>query len=143
MKGWKFPGTKEDNSATNPPASSVSYNPLSTDGDFSPRTWIFFYLICLVAILWATFLLVRDEMIWMSFTLVILSAGSGMFLFVHDTMIRTWFFFYLICLTAILWAVFLIVQEDMIWISIFLVIISVGMSIFAYFLSSHHLVEEK
>ena len=92
MKGWKLPGTKEDGSATIPSVSSGSNTPLYTDDDFSPRTWIFFYLICLVAILWATFLLVRNEMIWMSFTLVILSAGSGMFLFVHDKMIRTWFF---------------------------------------------------
>jgi hypothetical protein len=107
--------------------------------NISPRTWFFFYLICLVAILWATFLLVREEMVWLSFALVIIAAGSGMFLFMHDVKLRTWFFFYLICLVAILWAVFLLMQEELAWVSMFLVIVSVGIAIFAYFLCEYHL----
>ena len=109
-------------------------------GDISPRTWILFYLICLVAILWATFLLVREEMVWLSFALVIIAAGSGMFLFIHNIKIRTGFFFYLICLVAILWATFLLVREEMVWVSIFLFLVSTGMVIFTYFLGDHPLV---
>ena len=107
--------------------------------DISPRTWILFYLICLVAILWATFLLVREEMVWLSFALVIIAAGSGMFLFIHNIKLRTVFFFYLICLVAILWAVFLIVRMEMVWVSMFLLLISACITIFAYFLCDHHL----
>lgn len=108
--------------------------------DISPRTWFFFYLICLVAILWATFLLVREEMVWLSFALVIIAAGSGIFLFIQDIKLRTGFFFYLISLVAILWAVFLLAREEMAWVSLFLVIVSAGMAIFVYFLSDQHLV---
>jgi hypothetical protein len=108
--------------------------------DLSPRTWFFFYLICLVAILWATFLLVREEMVWLSFALVIIAAGSGMFLFIHDIKLRTGFFFYLICLVALLWAVFLLAREEMAWVSMFLVIVSAGIAIFAYFLGNRHLI---
>ncbi|MCX6699593.1 MAG: hypothetical protein NTV68_06650 [Methanomicrobiales archaeon] len=106
--------------------------------DISPRTWILFYLICLVAILWATFLLVREEMIWLSFALVIIAAGSGMFLFIHNIKLRTGFFFYLICLVAILWAAFLLLREEMVWVSAFLFLVSAGMVVFAYFLGEHH-----
>ena len=109
-------------------------------GDLSPRTWFFFYLICLVAILWATFLLIREEMVWFSFALVIIAAGSGMFLFIHDIKIRTLFFFYLICLVAILWAVFLLAREEMAWVSMFLVLVSAGMAIFVYFMNDQHLI---
>ena len=111
-------------------------------GDISPRTWILFYLICLVAILWATFLLVREEMVWLSFALVIIAAGSGMFLFIQNIKLRTGFFFYLICLVAILWATFLLVREEMVWVSIFLFLVSAGMVIFAYLLGDHHLEPE-
>jgi len=55
---------------------------------------------------------------------------------------RTGFFFYLICLVAILWAVFLLVREEMPWVSIFLVLVSAGMVIFVYFLSDSHLVSK-
>ncbi len=106
--------------------------------EISPRTWFFFYLICLVAILWATFLLVRVEMVWLSFALVIIAAGSGMFLFIHNIKLRTGFFFYLICLVAILWAAFLLAREEMLWVSVFLLLASAGMVIFAYFLGDHN-----
>lgn len=111
--------------------------PPSSGEDLSPRTWILFYLICLVAILWATFLLIRDEMVWLSFAMVIIAAGTGMFLFIHDIKLRTGFFFYLICLVAILWAIFLLVREEFVWVSMFLVIVSVGMPVFVYFLVDH------
>lgn len=120
--------------------------PVSQEGtgygkqDISPRTWFFFYLISLVAILWATFLLVREEMVWLSFALVIIAAGSGMFLFIHDIKIRTLFFFYLICLVALLWAVFLLMRDEMAWVSLFLVLVSAGTAIFVYFLVDQHLI---
>jgi len=123
--------------------SSVNAPPVAGTGtdtggeDLSPRTWILFYLICLVAILWATFLLVREEMVWLSFALVIIAAGSGMFLFIHNIKLRTGFFFYLICLVAILWATFLLSREEMVWVSIFLFLVSAGMVMLAYFLGDH------
>ncbi len=124
--------------------TTINHQPVTGMGtdnkvdDISPRTWILFYLICLVAILWATFLLVREEMIWLSFALVIIAAGSGIFLFIHNIKLRTGFFFYLICLVAILWAAFLLLREEMVWVSMFLFLVSAGMVVFAYFLGEHH-----
>lgn len=142
MKRWRLWGRNNNGgSAANAPVTTGTATNTPVD-DFSPRTWIFFYLICLVAILWATFLLVRNDMIWISYSLVIIAAGSGMFLFIHDIKIRTWFFFFLICLVAILWATFLIVRGEMIWVSLFLILVSVGISIFAFFICGHHLSDE-
>lgn len=39
------------------------------------RLWIFFYLICFVAVLWATFLLIQGAMLWLSLTLVTIVIG--------------------------------------------------------------------
>jgi len=39
------------------------------------RLWIVFYLICFVAVLWATFLLVEGSMLWISLTLVTIVIG--------------------------------------------------------------------
>lgn len=39
------------------------------------RLWIFFYLICFVAVLWATFLLIQGAMLWVSLTLVTVVTG--------------------------------------------------------------------
>ena len=39
------------------------------------RLWIFFYLICFVAVLWATFLLIQGAMLWVSLTLVTVVIG--------------------------------------------------------------------
>lgn len=104
----------------------------------TPRTWIFFYLICLVAILWATFLLVTRQMLWLSSTLFFIAGGIGLFTFVVNVRLRTWVFFYLICFVALLWALFLKVQGIWLWESLFLVIVSCGSSLFAYFLCDHH-----
>ncbi len=56
----------------------------------------------------------------------------------EDISPRTWILFYLICLVAILWATFLLVREEMVWVSMFLFLVSAGMVIFAYFLGEHH-----
>jgi hypothetical protein len=106
------------------------------------RTWIMFYLICFVAILWASFLLVTEQMVWLSYTLVTIAALIGIFTFVMTRELRTWIFLFLICFVALLWAVFMLNQGDLLWVSVFLVIVSAGIGIFAYFLSEDHL-EEK
>ena len=44
------------------------------------RTWIFFYLICFVALLWAVFLLAQGVMLWIGLTLVIIVIGFNFIL---------------------------------------------------------------
>ncbi len=46
----------------------------------SLRTWIFFYLICFVALLWAVFLLAQGVMLWIGLTLVIVVIGFNFIL---------------------------------------------------------------
>lgn len=97
------------------------------------RTWIFFFLILLVALLWATFLLIRGEMVAVSSTLAILAAFISLFSFIHCKKFRSWIFFYLIVLTAILWASFLMMQGAMVWMSALLFIVAGCTSIFSFF----------
>jgi hypothetical protein len=44
------------------------------------RTWIFFYLICFVAVLWAVFLLVQGTMLWIALTIAIIVIGFNFIL---------------------------------------------------------------
>jgi hypothetical protein len=44
------------------------------------RTWIFFYLICFVALLWAVFLLTQGMMLWVGLTLVLVVVGFNFIL---------------------------------------------------------------
>ena len=44
------------------------------------RTWIFFYLICFVALLWAVFLLAQGTMLWVGLTIVIVVIGFNFIL---------------------------------------------------------------
>jgi predicted membrane protein len=44
------------------------------------RTWIFFYLICFVALLWAVFLLIQGMMLWVGLTLVLIVVGFNFIL---------------------------------------------------------------
>lgn len=99
------------------------------------RTWIFFFLILLVALLWASFLLIRGEMVAVSTTLAIVAAFISFFSFTCSTKYRTWIFFYLIVLTAILWATFLLMQGAMIWVSTLLFIVAGGTTIFSFLFS--------
>lgn len=101
-----------------------------------------FYLICFVATLWATFLLITEQMVWLSFTLVIIAALIGIFTFVMTRKIRTWIFLFLICFVAILWAEFMFNQGVLLWVSALLVIVAGGIGFFAYFLSDDNLEEE-
>ncbi|MCK9579213.1 MAG: hypothetical protein M0Q92_02040 [Methanoregula sp.] len=96
------------------------------------RTWIFFFLILLVALLWAAFLLIQGEMVAVSSTLAITAAFISFFSFTCCTKYRTWIFFYLIVLTAILWSSFLLMQGAMLWVSAFLFIVAGGTSIFSF-----------
>ncbi len=96
------------------------------------RTWIFFFLILLVAMLWASFLLIRGEMIAVSTTLAIIAAFISFFSFICSTKYRTWIFFYLIVLVALLWASFLLMQGAMIWVSALLFIVAGGTTIFSF-----------
>ncbi len=43
------------------------------------RGWIFFYLIILVALLWATFLMVQGVLLWVSLLLFIVVSGMCLF----------------------------------------------------------------
>ena len=47
--------------------------------------------------------------------------------------IRTWLMFYLISFVGLLWATFLSVQGVMLWVSLFLVIVIVGINFFALY----------
>jgi uncharacterized BrkB/YihY/UPF0761 family membrane protein len=47
--------------------------------------------------------------------------------------LRTWIMFYLISFVGLLWAVFLSVQGVMLWVSLFLVIIIVGLNFFTVY----------
>ena len=96
------------------------------------RTWIFFFLILLVALLWATFLLIRGEMVAVSTTLAIIAAFISFFSFTCCTKFRTWIFFYLIVLTAVLWATFLLMQRAMIWVSALLFTVAGGTTVFSF-----------
>jgi hypothetical protein len=106
------------------------------------RTWIMFYLICFVAILWASFLLLTEQMVWLSYTLVVIAGLIGIFTFVMTRQLRTWIFLFLICFVALLWAVFMLNQGVLLWVSVFLVVVAGGIGLFAYFLHDDHL-EEK
>ena len=101
-----------------------------------------FYLICFVAILWASFLLLTEQMVWLSYTLVIIAGLIGIFTFVMTRQLRTWIFLFLICFVALLWAVFMLNQGVLLWVSVFLVVVAGGIGLFAYFLHDDHL-EEK
>jgi preprotein translocase subunit YajC len=48
------------------------------------RTWIFFYLICFVALLWAVFLLAQGVMLWVGLTLVIIVVGFNFILITNE-----------------------------------------------------------
>ena len=96
------------------------------------RTYLFFFLILLVAILWATFLLITGTMVYLSISIVIIAAFISLFSFTYYRKLRTWIFFYLIVLVALLWAVFLLEQGVMLWVSALLFILAGGMSIFSF-----------
>jgi hypothetical protein len=96
------------------------------------RTWIFFFLILLAGLLWASFLMTRGQMPEMSVLLAIISVFISMFSFIHCTRHRMWIFLYLIVLVAMLWASFLIMERAMIWVSAFLFFVAGGTTLFSF-----------
>jgi hypothetical protein len=97
-----------------------------------PRTYLFFYFILFVAVLWAIFLLITGTLVYLSISIVIVAAFISLFSFTYYRKVRTWIFFYLIVLIALLWAVFLLQQGVMIWVSVLLFIMAAGMSFFSF-----------
>ncbi len=96
------------------------------------RTWIFFFLILLAGLLWASFLMTRGQMPEMSVLLAIISVFISMFSFIHCTRHRMGIFLYLIVLVAMLWASFLIMERAMIWVSAFLFFVAGGTTLFSF-----------
>lgn len=96
------------------------------------RTYLFFFLILFAAVLWATFLLMTGTMVYLSISIMIIAAFISLFSFTYYRKLRTWIFFYLIVLVALLWAVFLLQQGVMLWMSVLLFIVAGGMSTFSF-----------
>jgi hypothetical protein len=107
------------------------------------RTYLFFFLILFAALLWATFLLITGTFIYLSLSIVIIAAFISLFSFTYYRKIRTWIFFYLIVLVALLWAVFLLQQGVMIWVSVLLFIMAAGISTFSFVMTDEEEEDKK
>jgi len=93
------------------------------------RMRIFFFLILFVAILWAVFLLQRGEMLQFIFMFAALAAINPLVAFVdikNYGQPRTLFFFYLLIIAGLTWAVFLLFLGVQLWVSLFIFIIAAG-----------------
>ncbi len=58
----------------------ASYNQMNPMDLMNRRPWIFFFLICFVAMLWATFLLAQGVMLWVGVMLIIIVLGFNFIL---------------------------------------------------------------
>ncbi len=96
------------------------------------RTWIFFLLIVLVALLWATFLLTRGDMLYTSVALAIIATFMSSFAFTFTTKFKNYIYLNLIIFAAVLWASFLLMQGVMIMVSLFMYAVAGGINIFAF-----------
>jgi hypothetical protein len=96
------------------------------------RTWIFFYLIVLTALLWATFLLTRGEMIYSSVALAIIATFMSSFAFTFTKRYKRYIYLNLIIFAAVLWASFLLLQGVMIIVSLFMYAVAGCINIFAF-----------
>lgn len=96
------------------------------------RTWIFFYLIILTALLWATFLMTQGVMMETSIALFIIATFMSSFSFTFTKKARSWITLYLIVFAGILWAAFLLVQGVMVVVSIFLISVAACVNIFSF-----------
>ena len=96
------------------------------------RTWVFFFLIVLVALLWATFLLTRGEMIYTSVALAIIATFMSSFAFTFTTKFKRYIYLNLIIFAAVLWASFLLMQGAMIVVSLFMYAVAGCINIFAF-----------
>ena len=96
------------------------------------RTHIFFFLILSVAVLWAVFLLQQREFLQFSFMFALIAAINPLVAFVdirNNGEPRTLFIFYILILVALIWAAFLLYLGVLLWISLFLFIIAVGIPV--------------
>ncbi len=93
------------------------------------RTRVFFFLILFAAVLWAVFLLQRGEIFQLSILVASLAAINpvvGLIEVRNPRKARSLFFLYLLILVGLLWATFLIVLGVQLWISLFLIIVAIG-----------------
>jgi ABC-type cobalamin transport system permease subunit len=102
------------------------------------RTWIFFLLIVLVALLWATFLLTRGEMLYTSVALAIIATFMSSFAFTFTTKFKQYIYLNLIIFAAVLWASFLLIQGVMIYVSLFMYAVAGCINIFAFLWVEQH-----
>lgn len=96
------------------------------------RTWIFFLLIVLVALLWATFLLTRGEMLYTSVAIAIIATFMSSFAFTFTTKFKGYIYLNLIIFAAVLWATFLLMQGALLFVSLFMYVVAGGINIFAF-----------
>lgn len=96
------------------------------------RTWVFFFLIVLVALLWATFLLTRGEMVSTSVAIAIIATFMSSFAFTFTPKFKRYIYLNLIIFAAVLWASFLLMQGVMIVVSLFMYAVAGGINIFAF-----------
>ena len=96
------------------------------------RPWVFFLLIILTALLWATFLLTRGEMIVISVALAIIATFMSTFAFTFSKKLRPYIYLNLIIFAAILWATFLLVQGALLSVSLFMYAVAGCINIFAF-----------
>jgi hypothetical protein len=102
------------------------------------RMRIFFFLILAVAMLWAMFLLQRGETPQFIFMFASLAAVNPVIAFVElkDPRKTRTLFFYLMILVALLWAAFLLFRGIHLWVSIFIIIIAVGIPFIVHVMES-------
>ena len=103
---------------------------------FTPlqRTRIMFFLILFAAALWAIFLIRKGEFFQFSLMFALIAGLNPVFVFLDvksSKKIRSWIFFYLMVLVAILWATFLMVQGIWLWVSLLIFIVVSGMCLFS------------
>jgi hypothetical protein len=96
------------------------------------RTWIFFYLIVLTALLWATFLLTQGVMIEASITLFIIGTLMSSFSFTFTEKARSLVSLYIIIFADVLWAAFLLMQDVMVVVSVFMISVAACVNIFSF-----------
>jgi hypothetical protein len=96
------------------------------------RSWVFLLLIILTALLWATFLLTRGEMLFMSVALALIATFMSSFAFTFSRKLRPYLFLNVIIFAAILWATFLLLQGIMIGVSLFMYAVAGCINIFAF-----------
>lgn len=98
------------------------------------RTRIIFFLILCTAALWAVFLLQQGEIFQFSLMFALIAGLNPVFVFIDvksSRKLRGWIFFYLIVLVAMLWATFLMIQEVMLWASLFIFFIVSAMTLYS------------